>query len=259
MGTSTTRKRVVSLKSSGGGGSGSGSVNSVTGVGDISVDNTDPANPIVSTTAGGYWITMAGSPTRVNNTSFTITDTTNVNLYDLKYSRTTILKWTDIGVTKMAMVVNTSYSANNVTITIIGDILTATATMSTIKYTNEKCKPYFIQIAGTIAIGTDLTGRINVPCMMKIFGADGYHTTAGTTNATTYDINLNGTTFMTTKLSIASGATSGLGFTADSGIVTGSPNAGAQSISVDCDSVSTTAPIDTYIELFMIPFNNQYL
>jgi len=60
---------------------------------------------------------------------------------------------------------------------------------------------------------------------------------------------------MTTKLSIASGATSGLGFTADSGTET----ALSDYISVDCDSVSTTAPIDAYIELFMMPLNNQYL
>jgi len=202
-----------------------------------------------------YWKGVAGTPTRVGNTSFTITDTANANLYDLKYGRTTVLKWTDTAVTKMAMIVSATYSANNVTITIIGDTLTATATMSTMSYSHEKCKPIILAIAGTLSTGTDLTGRYFCPSPMKVFGADGYHMTAGTTNATTYDINKNGTTFMTTKLSIASGATSGLGFTADSGTET----ALSDYISVDCDSVSTTAPIDAYIELFMMPLNNQYL
>ncbi|HEY0029138.1 MAG TPA: hypothetical protein VGC65_00155 [Bacteroidia bacterium] len=201
-----------------------------------------------------YWQTVPGTPARVGNVSFTITDAANANLYDMLMGRTTVLKWIDTGVTKMAMIVSATYSANNVTVTIIGDTLTATATMSSFTYTKEKCKPIVLAVAGTLAVGTGLTANYYTPCAMKIFGTDGYHGTAGTTNATTYDINKNGVTFMATKLSIASGATSGVGFTADSGTETATSDV----ISVDCDSVSTTAPVDAYIQLFMFPLRNQY-
>ena len=203
----------------------------------------------------GYWATVAGTPVRVGNTSFTITDTTNANLYDLLYSRTTVLKWTDTGVTKLGMVVSAVYAANAVTITIVGDTLTATATMSTFTYSHEKCVPKVFAIAGTIATGTDLTGKYKAPCAMKVFGADGLHGTAGTTNATTYDINKNGTTMFTAKLSIASAATVGDGFTANDSTTLDLDDI----ISVDCDSVSTTAPVDVYIYLFTFPLNNIYL
>lgn len=207
------------------------------------------------TAGSGYWATVLGTPVRVGNTSFTITDTANANLYDLLYSRTTVLKWTDTGVTKLGMIVSAVYAANNITITIIGDTLTAGATMSSFTYSHEKCVPRVFAIAGTIAVGTDLTGRYYTPCAMKVLGADAYHMTAGTTNATTYDVNKNGTTMFTTKVSIASGATVGVGFTANDSTVT----ALSDYISVDCDSVSTTAPIDLYLELFLFPLNNQYL
>ncbi len=202
-----------------------------------------------------YWQTVKGTPVRVGNTSFTITDTSNANLYDMVYGRTTILKWTDTGVTKLGMIVSSVYAANNVTITIVGDTLTATATMSSFTYSHEKCIPRVFAIAGTLGTGTDLTGKYHAPCAMKVLGADGYHGTAGTTNATTYDINKNGTTMFTAKVSIASAATSGTGYSADSG----TELATSDVISVDCDSVSTTAPIDTYIQLFLFPLKNKYL
>jgi len=202
-----------------------------------------------------YWVLVPGSPIRSSDSSSTLTDTANGNLYNLLLGRTTILKWTDTNITKWAMVASSSYNSNTVTLNLIGDILTTSATMNTFKYYIQKSKPLVFAIAGTIAVGTDLTGRYYCPCALKVFGVDGYHGTAGSTNATTYDINKNGTTFMTTKLSIGSGATAGQGFTADDGTVT---NLGDY-ISVDCDSISTTAPIDTYVELFTTELNNQYL
>lgn len=219
------------------------------------VDTASLSNRIDAITGGSsYWTTVPGTPVRVGNTSFTITDASNANLYNLLLGRLTILKWTDT-TTKMAMVVSATYASNDVTITIIGDILYSTATMNTFKYSMEKCKPIIFSIAGTLATGTDLTGRYYSPAPLKVFGADGYHGTAGTTNATDYDINKNGTSVFTTKVSIASGATSGLGFTANSGTTT----ALSDYISVDCDAVSTTAPIDTYIQLFTMPLYNQHL
>ena len=209
----------------------------------------------VVTGGSAYWTTVPGTPVRVGNTSFTITDTANANLYDLLLSRKTVLKWTDTGVVKMAMVVSATYSSNDVTITIIGDTLSSGATMNTFKYSFEKAHKVTFAYAGVLATGTNISRKYKADCITKVFGADGLHGTAGTTNATTYDINKNGTTFMTTKLSIASAATVGDGFTADSGTELAVDDV----VSLDCDSVSTTQPIDVYVDLFIFPKQNIYL
>lgn len=205
--------------------------------------------------ANSFWPAVPGAPARVNNTSFTIADVANANKYDKLISNTVVLKWTDSGSVKMAMVVSAVYAADVVTVTIMGDVLAATATTATLRYAKEKCKPIAFAIAGTIAVGTDLTGHWYAPCEMKVFGANAYHGTAGTTNPSTYDVNKNGATMFTSKISIASGATAGTGFTADNGVTL----AANDSLSVDCASVSTTAPVDLYLYLFAFPLNNQYL
>lgn len=102
-------------------------------------------------------------------------------------------------------------------------------------------------IAGTLATGTDMSKTFFLPFDCKLQSATPYVKTAGTTNATTFDINLNGSTIATTKLSIASGATSGSNQALDNPTTTRSAGA---AITVDCDSVSTTAPIEAYIVLF---------
>lgn len=206
---------------------------------------------------GGLWTAVAGSPTRASNTTFTVTDTSNANKYDLVYSRGTPLKWTESSTVKQAVVVNSAYATNTVTVTIMGDTM-ASIDASSLKYAHEKARVISFAVAGTIATGTDLSSHYNCPMALKVYGADGYHGTAGTTNATTYDINKNGTTMFTAKVSIASGATASdvtVGSTADSGTVT----AVSDVLSIDCDSVSTTAPIDAYINLFVFPLQNQYL
>jgi hypothetical protein len=201
-----------------------------------------------------YWKTLPGTPTRTGNYTLTITDTSNANLYDLKFNRGTVLKWDDTTV-HMAMVVSATYSSNTVTITIIGDVLSGTATMSSFKYALEKAEKVTFAYAGTVIVLTNISRKWKADKPYRVFGADGLHGTAGTTNATTYDINKNGTTFMTTKLSIASAATVGNGYTADDDTSLALNDV----VSLDCDSVSTTAPIDAYVDLFIFPTYNQYL
>lgn len=225
------------------------------GAGVAVTDDSGNDATVVTITSGSYWTTVPGTPTRVGNTSFTITDTANANLYNLLLGRTTVLKWTDSGNVKMAMVVSATYAANNVTVTIIGDTLSGTATMNTFKYALEKSKEVIFAYAGVLATGTNISRKYKASCQTKVFGADGLHGTAGTTNATTYDLNKNGTTFMTTKLSIASTATVGDGFTADDGTELATDDV----VSMDCDSVSTTQPIDVFVTLFVFPQRNIYL
>lgn len=202
-----------------------------------------------------YWQTLPGTPTRVSNTQLTITDTGNANLYNLKFGKTTVLKWTDTGSTKLAMVSLAAYSSNTVTIDIIGDVLSSGATMNTFTFALEKATEVRFVAAGTIATGSDITAKYHAARSEKVFGGKAFHGTAGTTNATTYDVNKNLSTMFTTKLSVASGATAGTTTTADDGTTLAADDA----ITVDCDSVSTTAPQDAYIKLFLFPLNNQYL
>ena len=199
-----------------------------------------------------FWKTLPATPTRVSNTQITIPDVGNVGKYDLLLSRGTVFKWTDTTV-KQAVVVSATYGADVVTINIMGDILAAG--FSVIKYAAEKARIIAMAIPGTLAVATDIAGHYYSPMPLKIFGADVYHGTYGTTNATTYDINKNGTTMFTTKPNIASTQSVGNGFTADDGTVA----ALNDYFSVDCDAISTTPPVDAYINLFVAPLNNIYL
>lgn len=207
--------------------------------------------PINTTT---FWQTLPGTPTRSSNTVLTITDTGNANLYDLKFSRGLVLKWDDSGV-KQAMIVNAVYAANTVTITIMGDTLTVTATMSSFKWALHKAEKVTLAYAGSLAIGTNVSRKWKADKSYRVFGSDGLHGTPGTTNATTYDINKNGATLFTTKLSIASAASVGNGYTADNGASLVLDDV----LSLDIDSVSTTVPVDVYVDVFVFPTNNQFL
>lgn len=102
-------------------------------------------------------------------------------------------------------------------------------------------------IPGTLATGTDLAKTWVLPFDCKLQSATPYVKTAGTTNATTFDINLAGSTIATTKLSIASGATSGSNQALDDPTTT---RTAGSLITIDVDSISTTPPVESYIVLF---------
>jgi hypothetical protein len=202
-----------------------------------------------------YWTTLPGTPTRVGNTSFTITDTANANLYDLKFGRGTVLKWDDTTV-HMAMVHSATYSSNTVTITIIGDVLSGTATMSSFTYAIEKAEKVTFAVAGTIdLVRTDVSRKWKADKPYRVFGADALLGTAGTTNANEFDLNKNGSTMFTTKVSVASTATVGNGFTADDNVSLALNDV----VTLDVDAVSTTKAVDAYIDLFLFPQNNYLL
>ncbi len=159
----------------------------------------------------------------------------------------------------MAMVVSATYSSNTVTVTIIGDTLASSATMSTFKYCVEKVRFAVLAIAGTLATGNDLTGRFFAHSDLKLFGADGHHGNSGTTNATTYSISKNSisgaSSILAADISIASGATAGDSYTASDGTTMTLDDY----LTVNCTAVSTTAPVDAYITIFFFPLNSQYL
>ncbi len=202
--------------------------------------------------AGGgasYWTDVPGTPTRVSDTQFTITDTSNANLYDLLFKKGVVLKWLESTTFQTAMVISSSYSANAVTINIVGDSLTAGFTA--MKYCIQMAMKETFIVAGTLSAATDTAKTFYPSQDIYPLSCDARVKTAGTTNATEFDINDDGTTiFGGTAASIASAATTDIDNAAaapTTAIVAGSV------VTLDTNSVSTTAPIEAYVDPFYYP------
>lgn len=199
---------------------------------------------------GSFWTTVPGTPTRVSDSQFTITDTSNANKYDLLFKKGTIIRWLESTTFQWAMVVTSSYGANTVTIDIIGDSLTAGFT--TMKYAKEKALFETFIIPGVLAIGTDLAKTWYTPYPICVFSSDFKLKTAPSgANATTIDINDDGTTMFTTKPSLAAAGTSDINNVSDN---VETVVAEGSLITVDVDAVCATTPgTEAYIYLFYCP------
>jgi hypothetical protein len=108
---------------------------------------------------------------------------------------------------------------------------------------------------GRLGAGADTFKTWFAPCDVYILAADARVKSAGTTNATVFDINDDGSTKFTTKPSISSGSTSDLNNVADnpSALV-----AEGSVITADIDSVSTTPPTDAYLYIYYYPVSWRY-
>jgi hypothetical protein len=129
------------------------------------------------------------------------------------------------------------------------DSATALATQQSIKaYVDANAGAggkYVFIIPGTAATGTDVAGTWFAPDAITIDEVDLFADTAGATNATTIDVNLDGTTIFTTqgnRPSLSDTATSDLSNVPD---VTSATE--GQKITIDIDAVTTTAPTDLYV------------
>ena len=207
-----------------------------------------------SSTTEGFWISVPGNPVRASDTQFTLTDSSNAGNYDKLFSKETVLRWTESGAFKTAMVVSSSYSLDVVTINIVGDSLGST--FQSLKYASETAKRETFIIPGSIGAGTDLAKTWYPSANVYPLSVDARDKTAGTTNATVIDVNDDGTTIITTKPSIASGDTSDLNNKADS--PSSAPILADSAVTIDVDSVSTTAPIELYVDLFYYPVSWRY-
>jgi len=201
-----------------------------------------------SASGGGMWTLMPGTPTRVGNTSFTVTG--DVTSYVAKGM---IIKWTESSTVRVAMVsIPSTYGSPNTTITIIGDTM-ASIDASSLKYCMlgvEMFQKNFA-VAGNIgAVATDVANAYYATEPMRVLGADLQVGTAGTTNSTTIDINIAGTTAFTTKPTLATTvATSPTPFTAD----TAKSLTLNQKVSIDIDAIQTTNAVDLYVQLYVLP------
>lgn len=204
-----------------------------------------------------YWTDVPGTPTRVSDTQFTITDTSNANLYDLLFKKGVVLKWLESTTFQTAMVISSSYGTNTVTVNIVGDSLTAGFTA--MKYCIQKASVETFIIAGNFpsAATTNIT-KTWIPAEdVYVLSADLIVTTTGSgTGSTVVDINDDGTTKFTTKPTLTTTGTSDLDNVADT---PSTAVAGASLVTVDVDSVTaTTAPSDGYVKVFYYPVDWRY-
>jgi hypothetical protein len=204
-----------------------------------------------------FWSDVPGTPTRVSDTQFTITDTSNTNLYDLLFKKGVILKWLESTTFQTAMVISSSYSSDAVTINIVGDSLTAGFTE--MKYAIPKAMSETFIIAGTFpaAATTNLSKSWIPECDVYFLSADLNVTTAGSgTGSTVVDINDDGSTKWTTKPTLTTTGTADIDNVADN---PSTAVAAGSVVTVDVDSVTaTTAPSDGYVKVFYYPVDWRY-
>ena len=196
------------------------------------------------TAGSSVWTAVPGTPTRTGNTTFTITGN-----YTALVTTGMVIKWTQSSVVKAGLVLSSTYSSPNTTVTIVGDTM-ASIDASSCKYFNKAADVIHFAYAGTIgAVATDVMRAWYADKAYRVLGAKPSVGTAGTTNNTTFDININGTTAFTTKPTIATTATTGTIFTADNG----KSLAINDKVTIDVDAVQTTPAVDGYIDLFLLP------
>jgi len=223
--------------------------------------STGPTGPVGATGAASsgagaaFWSDMPGTPTRVSNTQFTIDDAGNSALYDLKYGAGTLLKWLSSGGDFcVAKVTSATYSSDVVTVNIIGSVLAAgfTAMQSCLML----CPYEQILIPGSQSVANGVGKTWWYSGAFYPISCDGRVGTAGVTNATTWDINDDGTTiFGGTACSIATTEVVTLNTPA---AAPATPVADGSAITADCTAVSTTPPIDAYLYLYYMPLAWRY-
>jgi hypothetical protein len=210
----------------------------------VYVDNETGETKKAGFPGGGTSVWTAFSGTRASNTTITVaSDVTAI------FKKGVLIRWSDSG-DKVGMVsIPSTESGGTTTITIIGDTCGADAT--DFKYCLLPAEVAKFAIAGTIgATASDVANAFYARYPYRVIGADLQVGTAGTTNSITIDINKGGTTMFTTKPTLATTvATSPTPFTADDN----TSLALADKITIDIDAVQTTAAVDLYAQLYLVP------
>jgi hypothetical protein len=201
------------------------------------------------TETASIWRTVAGSPARASNTTFTMTgDQTAL------FAKGVVIKWTESATVRVAMVsIPSTYSSPNTTVTIVGDTM-ASIDASSLRYCMIGAEPFIARfaIAGSIgATATDAANAYYANEPMRVLGADMQTGTAGITNSTSVSL-INGTGTVT-LVSPTLGTTVA---------VTATPQAPASSalslalndrVSLNITAVQTTAAVDLYVQLYLFP------
>lgn len=214
----------------------------------LTVDTSTATGLKYAAASGGssLW-TMPTGATRVSNTTFTVTgDQTAI------FAKGVIVKWTESGTVRTGVVSIPSTVSTDTTVTIIGDTM-ASIDASSLKYCMLGAEMFTKMFAYAGAIGAVATGVANTITAtepMRLLGADLWVGTAGTTNSTTVDININGTTAFTTKPTLATTVQSSpTPFTAD----TAKSLSLGDDLTLDIDAIQTTVAQDLYVLVYLFP------
>lgn len=242
----------------------------VTTVGDPGSDTQVPSEQAVrealnEVSGGGsgasFWTTFPGTPTRVSDTSFSVTDTSNTNLYDKMFGPGTIIKWEKSGGGfQCAKIVSATYASDAVTVVIVGNTLYAGFT--DMKYCLMRALEDVFIVPGNLptAALTDCAKTI-VPSMdVYVFSAKVQYKTAPATTGGVWDINDDSATIFATKPPIAAAAKLGTETVCDSLSGTNLTAVAAFSeLTLDYDSGHATTPgADAYVHLYYMPVAWRY-
>jgi len=204
---------------------------------------------------------MPGTPTRISDTSFSITDTGNANLYDAIFSPGTIISWEKaMGGWQVAKIVTAAYASDAVTFTILGNTLSAGFTSMKYCVQFALCDiwtiPGNLPIAAITNIGKAVIWQEN----RYVFSAKVVYVTGPTGTNGVWDINDDGTSLFSVKPYILAGATDGseVVSTSTSGTSVTAVSAGSR-ITLDYDSGSAATPgEDAVIYIWSMPVGWRY-
>lgn len=107
------------------------------------------------------WTAVPGTPTRTGNTTFTITGD-----YTALVTTGMVIKWTESAAVKVGLVLSSTYSSPNTTVTIVGDTM-ASVDASSCKYFNKAADVIHFAYAGTIGA---ITGNFTINLLTKRTG-----------------------------------------------------------------------------------------
>ena len=208
-----------------------------------------------------FWNDMPGSPTRISDTAFSITDTGNANLYDQIFSPGTIICWEkSMGGWQAAKITSASYAADAVTFTILGNTLSAG--FASMKYCVQFAKedawalPGNLPIAALTSIGRAIIWQED----RYVFSARVLYVTGPTGKNGVWDINDDGSSLFTAKPTILAGATDGAEVVSTSlaGDDTIAVAAGSR-VTLDYDSGSAATPgEDASVFIWSMPVGWRY-
>jgi hypothetical protein len=219
------------------------------------------ASYFVASGAPEIWRTFPGTPTRVSDSQFTITDAGGANSYAATFPKGTVIKWEKSGGGfQCAMIKASAYDSDVVTIDILGNDLVAGFT--TMKYSLLPAEMDVFIVPGKLpaAASTDIGKTIYWPEDRLVFSAIIRYKTAATTTKGVWDVNDDGTSIFTTKPEIAATATVGADQISDCILDTALTVVAAGSlVTLDYDGGHATTPgSDAYAVLYSMPYSWRY-
>lgn len=208
------------------------------------------------------WADLPGSPVRLSDTSLKIIDTSNANGYDLIFSPGTIISWQKSGGGwQVAKIQSATYSANYVTISIMGNTLSDGFTG--MKYSIMRACEDAWTVPGMmpVAATTDISRGIRWAEDRYVFSSQVLYDTAPTATGGVWDENDDGVSIFSSKPSIAAGATVGTEVVSDSLAGTATVAVAAKSkMSLDYDSGHATTPgSDATVLIWSMPTAWRYM